>query len=204
MKSSTAEILPIIGTSMGDGFYAGRIRLDDGSVFALVAAPKAEGEHKPTILIPKYKDIPGAKSYNNGLANTKAMAEAGSKLAKWALELRIGGHDDWYLPSQDELEIIYRNLKPTTEENTGWYRSGINLSAITPTLPYLPQDPKQTQAELFQAGGAQALEEAFYWTSTQHASDSTYAWFQDFSSGHQGYDYTTIEYRARAVRRLPI
>jgi len=100
MKSSTADILPIIGTAMGGGFYAGRIRLAD-QVFALIVSPKAEGEHQPTVWIPKTKDIPAAKSYNDGLTNTQAMAEAGSNLAKWALGLEIGGENDWYLPSQD-------------------------------------------------------------------------------------------------------
>lgn len=178
----------IIGTAMGDGYYAGRIRMDDDQVYALIVAPKDEGEHKPTIWIPDYQDVPGAKSYNDGLANTQAMLEAGSKLAKWARGLRIGGHDDWYLPSQDELEIIYRNLKPTTGENWCYARSGINLSAVTPTRPYTPEFPMQTQAELFKAGGEQAFEATWYWSSTQHVSYSGYAWYQHFNRGHQDYD----------------
>lgn len=40
--TSNTEITPIIGTSMGGGFYAGRIRID-GQLFALIVAPKAEG-----------------------------------------------------------------------------------------------------------------------------------------------------------------
>lgn len=95
MKSSKAEILPIIGTSMGGGFYAGRIRIDN-SVFALIAAPKAEGEKDASEWIAKYRDVPGAKSYCDGLANTMAMAEEQSKLAIWVQALRIGGNDDWY------------------------------------------------------------------------------------------------------------
>ena len=204
MKSSIEEITPILGTSMGDGYYAGRIRLDDGQVYALIVAPKDEGEHKPAVWIPDDQDVPGAKSYNDGLANTTAMAEAGSKLAKWARDLRIGGHDDWYLPSQDELEIIYRNLKPTTEQNWCYARSGINLSAVTPTRPYTPDLPVQTPAELFKAGAEQAFEAAWYWTSTQHVSDSTFAWYQDFDDGSQGCSNKFSKLRARAVRRLAI
>ena len=116
MKSSIQEITAILGTSMDGGLYAGRIFIGD-QPFALIVAPKAEGEHDETKWIANYKDVPGALSYFDGMSNTKAMAEAGSQLAKWALDLRIGGLDDWYLPSQDELEIIYRNLKPTTETN---------------------------------------------------------------------------------------
>ena len=203
MKSSEAEILPIIGTSMGGGFYAGRIRIGE-QVFALIVAPKAEGEHKDTIWDKATKMVEGAKSYYDGRANTLAMAEAGSKLAQWARDLRIGGHDDWYLPSQDELEVMYRNLKPTTEKNELWGRSGINVSAVTPTYPYASDTPAQTMAEALQAGGEQAFDEALYWSSTQHASDSAYAWIQGFGGGGQCGVRKSFYYRARAVRRLPI
>ena len=203
MKSSIQEITAILGTSMDGGFYAGRIFIGD-QPFALIVAPKAEGEHDETKWIANHKDVPGALSYFDGVANTKAMAEAGSELAKWALDLRIGGLDDWYLPSQDELEIIYRNLKPTTETNSCYARSGINLSAITPTRPYTPDFPLQTQAEAFIEGGEQAFEADWYWSSTQHASDSGDAWGQYFDYGTQGNDYKSAALRARAVRRFPI
>ncbi len=203
MKSSTAEITTIIGTAMGDGFYAGRIRIGE-QAYALIVAPVAEGEHGDAIWIDNYKDVPGAKSYNDGLSNTIAMADAGSELAQWARDLRIGGNDDWYLPSQDELEIMYRNLKPTTRENYCYARSGINLSAIDPTRPYTPDFPVQTLAEAFQAGCEQAFDEAAYWSSTQHAADSDYAWYQCFDYGYQDSRDKDYELRARAVRRLPI
>ena len=203
MKSSLKEISVIIGTAMDGGFYAGRIMVD-GQAFALIVAPKAEGESEEQEWIADYKDVPGAKSYFDGLSNTNAMAEAGSELAQWALTLNIGGHSDWYLPSQDELEIIYRNLKPTTEENSCYARSGINLSAIEPTRPYTPEFPVQTQAELFQEGGSEAFEQEYYWSSTQHASHGDSAWGQNFLYGLQHYWGKDNGTRARAVRRLPI
>ena len=201
MKSSTTEILPLLGTSMGGGFYAGRIRIED-QVYALIVAPKAEGELASTTWIARNKSVPGALSYYDGLANTHAMADAGSKLAKWALDLRIGDADDWYLPAQDELEILYRNLKPSSQENYCWARSGINLSAVEPTRPYTPALPAQTLAEAFQAGADEAFAESYYWSSTQHASLSDYAWCQDFTNGGQDYDSKDGKLRARAVHRL--
>ena len=197
------EILPIIGTSMGDGFCAGRIRLDDGQVFALIVAPKAEGQKAPSIWIPDYKEVPGALSFNDGLANTKAMAEAGSKLAKWALDLRIAGHD-WYIPSQDELELCYRNLKPTADQNYCSARSGTNLSAVPPTRPYTPASPAQTNAEPFRKDGDESFDSAWYWSSTQHAAYSGYAWSQTFDDGFQYYFSPNNKLRARAVRRFAI
>ena len=119
-----------------------------------------------------------------------------------ALDLVIDGHDDWYLPAQDELEVLYRNLKPGTQENYCWARSGINLSAVEPTRPYTPALPAQTLAEAFQAGAGEAFAESYYWSSTQHASHSVYAWCQYFDNGYQDHYGKSSELRARAVRRL--
>lgn len=188
---------------MDGGFYAGRIRIGD-QAFALIVAPKADGEHEDAPWNDTYSVVEGAQSYLDGLANTDAMAGAGSELAKWARGLRIGGHDDWYLPSQDELEIIYRNLKPTTEANWCYARSGINLSAVEPTRPYTPDFPVQTLTETFQKGGAEAFDPAWYWSSTQHVSVSGYAWSQDFGGGGQSDGRKSSTFRARAVRRLVI
>jgi len=203
MKSSPEEITPILGTAMGGGYYAGRI-LIDGQAYALIVAPKAEGEREDIEWIDNAKSVPDAWSYYDGLANTRAMAVAGSQLAQWAMDLRIAGADDWYLPSQDELEVIYRNLKPGTRKNYCYARSGINLSAVTPTRPYTPEYPVQTCAEAFQVGAPEAFELGWYWSSTQHAADSDYAWAQRFGSGFQLSNTTLDQFRARSVRRLAI
>ena len=203
MKSSMQEIFPLIGTSMDGGSYAGRIMID-GQAFALIVAPKAEGEHADIAWNKSTKLVEGATSYFDGLANTKAMSAAGSKLAQWALDLRCGGHDDWYIPAQDELEILYRYLKPTTYANTCWGRSGINLSAIAPTRPYVPDFPTRTEALAFQEGGSEAFDAVWYWSSTQSASDGAYAWGQIFDGGHQHNGRKLLQLRARAVRRSSI
>ena len=203
MKSSPEEITPILGTAMGGGYYAGRI-LIDGQAYALIVAPKAEGEREDIEWIDNLKSVPDANSYHDGMANTRAMAVAGSQLAQWARDLRIAGADDWYLPSQDELEIIYRNLKPGTRQNYCYARSGINLSAVTPTRPYTPEHPVQTCAEAFQLGAPEAFELGWYWSSTQHAADSDSAWAQFFHHGLQDGISASYQFRARSVRRLAI
>lgn len=199
----TAIALPAINEPFAGGFYAGQIRID-GQLYALIVAPKDEGDHDDIAWNGSSKSVVGALSYCDGLANTLAMAEAGSKLAQRALDLRIGGHADWYIPSQDELEICYRAFKPTAEQNWCYARSGINLSAAEPTRPYTPDFPLQTLHEDFREGAAQAFEPAWYWSSTQHASVSDYAWSQNFSYGYQNGDLKDDEFRARAVRRLPL
>jgi len=191
-----------IGAAFEGGFYAGKI-LIAGVPYALIVAPKADGETElPWNESDDY--VEGALSFNDGAANTAAMVAAGSGLAKWAAGLNIGGHSDWHIPSQDELEIIYRNLKPTTETNTLYARSGINVSAIPPTQPYTRTEPAQTIAEAFQSGGDQAFDDTWYWSSTQHATSSDYAWVQNFFHGGQSYDGKSYSGRARAVRRLAI
>jgi hypothetical protein len=115
--ATAAEVTPTApGTPFAGGFYAGRINID-GAAFALIVAPKAEGQLKDQPWNKSTKNVDGALSYFDGYKNTLAMADAGSKLARAMLDLRIAGHDDWYLPSLDELEVVYRHLKPTTEEN---------------------------------------------------------------------------------------
>ena len=200
---TTQQIPTIIGTPFAGGFYAGTIRID-GALHALIVAPKAEGQHEDTEWNSSRDNVTGALSYNDGLANTKAMSEAGSALAQWSLGLNIGGFSDWYLPSLDEQEIIYRSLKPTEEKNYCWARSGINLNAAEPAAPYTPDSPIQTTAEAFQAGGAEAFDPVWYWTSTQHAAGSSCAWVQYFGYGSQGIDLKDGQYRARAVRRIAI
>jgi len=192
----------IYGTPYGGGFYAGRALVGD-HLFALIVAPKDGGERDDTIWNKSLKAVAGAGGYFDGLANTRAMAEAGSKLAKWALDLKLNGESDWYLPSRDELEILYRNLKPGKRENYE-YRSGDNPSSVPAGYPYTAKLPEQTTVEPFRVGGAEAFEEAWYWTSTQYAPYNACAWVQGFLSGNQTSCRKDHDFRARAVRRLPI
>lgn len=207
MNTNTAEhlndILPAIGEPYAGGFYVGQI-MSNGERYVLIVAPKAEGEHDDVEWHAECSNIPGAQSYCDGLANTQAMAEAGSALAQWALGLNIDGHADWYLPSQDELELCYRALKPTADKNYPYGRSGINASAVPPTYPYTADAPAQTPVEAFQAGGTEAFDDAWYWSSTQHASSSDDAWCQYFGYGDQDIISKDNQLRARAVRRSPI
>jgi hypothetical protein len=200
--ASRIEVPSIPGTPYGGGFFYGRILVGD-HLFALIVAPKDGGEHDDAPWNKSLKAVTGAGSYFDGLANTRAMAEAGSKLAKWALDLKVNGESDWYLPSRDELEILYRNLKPTIYENYE-YRNGDNPSSVPAGYPYTAKLPAQTAAEQFRAGGAEAVEEAWHWTSTQFAPGNDYAWAQSFDSGNQNGFHENLNCRARAVRRLPI
>jgi hypothetical protein len=201
MNAITETTLPAIGTSMPGGFFAGAIHID-GQRFAVIVAKKVHELNGAWL--EDESDVPGAKSYNDGPANTQAMAAAGSDLAKQVLALEIDGLKDFYIASQDEKELCYRAFKPTTQKNWCYARSGINLSALPPTYPYTPDFPVQTMLDAFKKGGEETFEEEAYWTSTQHAGYSNYAWYQNFYYGDQLNLIKSCECRSRPVRRQPI
>lgn len=200
MNSINQANIPAVGTAIEGGFYAGRFQID-GKQYALIVAPKAEGE--TTDKWGEYgQDVPGARSYNDGHANTVAMTEAGSALAQWALGLSIAGHADWYIPSRDELEILYRNLKPTDDENYCTFRDGDNASSLPAGYPYTEESPAQTTAEPFRAGATEAFEPRWHWASTQCSPYG--AWIQNFIDAYQDDTRKYYELRARAVRKILI
>ena len=97
------------GAAFGGGFYAGRFYIG-ANACALIVAPKAEGEIKAMAWNSSLKSVAGATSYCDGLANTKAMAKAGSALAKKILKLKIGGYADWHLPSRLQSLLAFHEL----------------------------------------------------------------------------------------------
>jgi len=195
-KTNTVIKIPTTpGEVYGDDVCLGSI-LVDGFAYAIFQPPKAISEHAPAVWNESLKIIKGAMSYFDGLANTKAMAKAGSQVAQWALDNKL------YIPSMDEQELQYRFLKPGTVKNWCYARSGINLSAQPPTYPYTPDFPKQTKLKAFREGGPEAFALAFYWNSTQPIAFPDVAFGQSFDVGRQGSSHKSDEYAVRAVRRI--
>ncbi len=64
--------------------------------------------------------------------------------------------------------------------------------------------PTRSEQALLFANSKEHFEGAWYWSNTQHAGNSDYAWVQNFDNGYQNDDHKSYEYRARAVRRLLI
>ena len=202
MNASTKpefQVPATIGTAFEGGFYGGKIRIGV-AIFAIVWAPKAEGEITGKWL-DTYTSVPGATSCFDSMANTKAMAEAGSPIAKQALAASISGHSDWCIPARDVLEMGYRYLKPTTEENDV-YRYGDNPSSIPAGYPYTETSPAQTTVEAFQEGNSEAFEEVWYFSSTQFSESN--AWGQHFSDGSQIHYLKVYERRCRFVRLIQL
>jgi hypothetical protein len=74
----------------------------------------------------------------------------------FAKGLRLVAFSDWYMPAQNELEVCYFNLKPTTTSNdTG---SGTNTNAVPSRgSNYTAGTPAQTAATDFQTGNTEAF-----------------------------------------------
>ena len=168
--------LPALGSPLAGGFFGGEITVD-GQRFALIVAPKAEGEKLN--LEYKLEDLrtaDGTDSDDDGLTNTARINDDNHPAAQFCRRLQIGGFDNWYLPSRDELMMLWRNLGPRRKK--------------TP--------------DLFKAGAAEAFDTTWCWSSTEHAQDSFYAWLVGFTNGYQS-DCSKGSYEGvRAVRRLKL
>lgn len=196
------EQLTDLGRPFGGGTFGGVINVN-GSRKGIIVSPKAQGDFGGCILIPEYKLIEGALNPADCVASTHTLAEAGSEIAQKVLGLDINGHKDWVIPSRDVLEIMYRHLKPGISENWAAGRDGDNSNSVPPNLRYTPEFPAQTTVEAFQTGGAEALEERWYWASTVCANGRT-AFVQSFGNGTQDWYNLGSDNRVRAVRLIQL
>lgn len=200
------------------------------SRYRVIVAPKASGENAGVAIKNANTALPTAcQTLTEGLRATQAMRDADTSTvypaAHWARSLKIGGRADWYIPARDELELCWRNLKPTTDgnytatdrptgatpsyANSGSYGDtanthGLNNNAAPVGAAYTSGAPAQTAAAAFRTGGAEAFEygSSYYWSSSEYSASD--AWFQYWYSsypGFQNFNYKTYATRVRAVRR---
>jgi hypothetical protein len=104
------------GKILGSGFGGGLVFYNDGAGHGLVAA--AENQSKPTIvwwLANQKKDTKAtATGIGSGAANTArivaALGDTSFTAGGLAKSYRGGGFADWFLPSQEELKLMFANL----------------------------------------------------------------------------------------------
>lgn len=224
--SANGNVTINVSTASGSGNVA-----SDWSIMAkyrLILAPKASGE---TTLSISNGTIPAACwTLIDGYSSTRAMVSSGDSTQYpapyWATGLNIGGYTDWYIPARDELERIWRLLKPlivsnytTADRPTGATSSyenngakgdvsasqGVNNNAQSGTVSaYTTTSPGQTSPAVFRTGGAQVMEygTAVYGSSTGY--DSSNLWVQSYQTATPGKQ--TIQAKGtptliRAIRR---
>jgi hypothetical protein len=141
--------LPAVGQPLGGGFYAGRLFFDSAE-HAIIDAGRefetlAQWWDQPGARV----TVRGAKSFHDGQANTQAMAEAGSAIARKIMAMTIRGVRGWHLPSIEQLQ------------------------AMRATLLQLPNWGRYQWTD-GPGGPAQAFTCSEYWSSTQNASGSSW------------------------------
>ncbi|AUA83927.1 DUF1566 domain-containing protein [Pseudomonas aeruginosa] len=116
--------LPEIGQPLADGTFFARHWLN-GKEYAYIDLGKSAeftgewGEYG--------QDVGGAVSYRDGASNTVAMAEAGSPIAKQALEIGAG----IFIPSALELALLFsaKQAGELSGFSDRWYWSSSQFSA---------------------------------------------------------------------------
>lgn len=208
IKFTTSEtFVPTVpGTPFGGGYYVGIMDPPDGPRYALIVAPKAGGESVNIQYKTSETIDTGVSSYWNGQLNTENINDAIHPAAQFCSILNVGGFSDWYLPARDELEFLYRNLKPSTSSNETGSRSesgsqGENINSDMGTA-YSSTAPSQTSVIDFRGGGPEAFELQYYYSSTEFSPNRAAAWVQSFGHGYQYGNAKRDSRRVRAVRRI--
>lgn len=95
--------------------------------YRVILAPKASGYTTGVNVTAHLGSAPSADANtpSEGFLATVALAAAGSVAATWARGRNIAGYTDWYLPAQDELALVIRNLK--------FSGGGANSATVRPT-----------------------------------------------------------------------
>ena len=233
---------PEIGEPFMGGFLAGIIDTDansadidandtrqNGKRYALIVSPKSVGE--PSTELRWRTALTGvaeARTRWDGLYATDHIINnetlSNFPIFEFCDQVRTSdpvpddGGSDWYIPAMDELELLYRNLKPGTEDNFTFSHGsgfpsqtqspGFNPSSDPQGTAYTASDPQQTTIGAFQVGSAEAMDydgNAPYWTATE-ANDQS-AWFQLFRGSNaclQFDDAKDATNRCRLVRRVEL
>lgn len=214
----TAETVPtVLGTMYAGGYYAGQI-LVGTELFALVVSPKASGYNGNigyAVADADYENLP-SNSRCDGWNNTISRNTARFPANQWARSLNIAGYTDWYIPSTDELEMLFRAFRPlpaegatdnyTTNDEGG---NGINPSSVPSNKGYVSTMPGQSAIAAFRSPASEHFGSFLYVSSStakaSYQSSAIRSSAQYFNTGQQVMmSASALGNKARAVRRVKI
>ncbi|MDY7560177.1 hypothetical protein QN382_19045 [Pseudomonas sp. 10B1] len=109
-RSISAAALPAIGHPLDGGFYAGRVFFDGREHALIDAGREFQCDAQWWDRLGPRPSIKAAMSFEDGLMNTHAMAEAGSAIAQKVLRMVIRGTGCWHIPSIRQLEAMRSTL----------------------------------------------------------------------------------------------
>jgi len=150
------------------GYFVGTITPPGGQAYHLIVADENDYEgYDPRFIDMQDVGSVGNPDFLDGETNHGAEYAAGvDYLAAYNIKPpgmgSINGYSDWYIPSRDELELIYRTFKPTTDANAIVTASGSNNPASNTmvngfTGPYTTTTPGQTNLVSYRGTGNQAF-----------------------------------------------
>ena len=201
-QSLWPPLVPVVGSALGGGYFAGQISTAGNGVadYNLVVGPVASAQSTLQWKTSQTSTA-GTSSVIDGPTNSSNMNNASHPAAQFCEGLTIGGFSDWYMPAKNEIEVCFYNLKPTTIANNT--SVGINANAVPARASnYTAGNPAQTTATDFKDTGAEDFVDGTYWSSTEFSA--THAWGKSFGFGYQsgyGKDYSV---RVRAIRRVAV
>ena len=195
------------------GYYAGGNIIVGSKEYAIIIAPKELGESESIFTYTQTTPTVGALSTYNGKENTDKYITVtttyGFLIADFCTNLNINGLNDWHVPSPDEVEICYRFLKPTTQDNYTSSSSlhseanGFNPNSNPMSTGYTLTSPEQTINNNFKEGGSQSFDiNTPYWTSMEYQSNAIRT--QNFYSGSPAATVKSNQGTVRAVRWLEV
>ena len=212
---------PSIGQLYKGGYFFGVIN-DGGTLYELIAAPRMVGETTTQYATGGTIGAEDNTSVTDGWTNTNVNTSTARPAFRWARSLNINGYTDWYVPARDEMELMYRNLKPVVNNNSTGNRSyttqqgdtvftqGNNQNSVPIGEAYTTDNPPVCPDPMFQvaASGSEALVAATgnynRLTSTRYLGVANTVLYQSMLSGLQGTTAATgitNQLRVRAIRR---
>ena len=154
-------------------------------------------------IITNNKSIPESQSQCDGLSNTQAMIGRCFPAAEYCRSLKVGNHQDFYLPSKNELELAFRNNRtqfvmfPTVSNGAP---HGKNPSSIPTGAPYTKQGPPRS-ISLYAYRYSKDHRQVYLSSTTIISKTAPGVIAHDFAFGWQQRTRTTERWDITACRR---